>query len=113
MTYIKTLTAPLIIIAGLALLTACGGGATPDEDPAVDCAETPFDSPDMCEDEKNTICQTLRYGLNRWGMPVAMTVLIPLAWRIRLFMTGAILWMMRYGTIFAPCPRISLPMQSV
>nr|MCA8835512.1 hypothetical protein [Pseudomonadota bacterium] len=57
MAYIKTLTAPLIIIAGLALLTACGGGATPAEDPAVDCAETPFDSPDMCEDEKNTACQ--------------------------------------------------------
>ena len=57
MTYIKTLTAPLIIIAGLALLTACGGGATPAEETAVDCAETPFDSPDMCEDEKNTACQ--------------------------------------------------------
>ena len=62
MTYIKTLTAPLIIIAGLALLTACGGGATPDEESAVDCAETPFDSPDMCEDEKNTICQTYGTG---------------------------------------------------
>ena len=62
MTYIKTLTAPLIIIAGLALLTACGGGATPAEDPAVDCTETPFDSPDMCEDEKNTICQTYGTG---------------------------------------------------
>ena len=62
MTYIKTLTAPLIIIAGLALLTACGGGATPDEESAVDCTETPFDSPDMCEDEKNTICQTYGTG---------------------------------------------------
>ena len=57
MTYIKTLTAPLIIIAGLALLTACGGGATPDEETAVDCTETPFDSPDMCEDQKITACQ--------------------------------------------------------
>ncbi|MGU9963769.1 MAG: hypothetical protein ACNYPD_06645 [Candidatus Halichondribacter symbioticus] len=60
MTYIKTLTAPLIIIAGLALLTACGGGATPDEDPtetpAVNCAETPFDSPDMCAEEQNIAC---------------------------------------------------------
>ena len=61
MTYIKTLTAPLIIIAGLALLTACGGGATPlentNEDPVVNCTEAPFDSPDMCEDQKNTACQ--------------------------------------------------------
>ena len=60
MTYIKTLTAPLIIIAGLALLTACGGGATPDEesneDPVVNCTEAPFDSVDMCEDQKNTFC---------------------------------------------------------
>ena len=62
MAYIKTLTAPLIIIAGLALLTACGGGATPAEETAVDCTETPFDSPDMCEDEKITICQT--HGTN-------------------------------------------------
>ena len=62
MTYIKTLTAPLIIIAGLALLTACGGGATPAEETAVDCTETPFDSPDMCEDEKDTICQTYGTG---------------------------------------------------
>ena len=65
MTYIKTLTAPLIIIAGLALLTACGGGATPAEETAVDCTETPFDSPDMCEDEKDTICQT--YGTGAKG----------------------------------------------
>ena len=61
MTYIKTLTAPLIIIAGLALLTACGGGATPlentNEDPVVNCTEAPFDSPDMCEDQKITACQ--------------------------------------------------------
>ena len=61
MTYIKTLTAPLIIIAGLALLTACGGT------PAVNigevninngnpCTDDIFDSPDMCADEKNTFC---------------------------------------------------------
>ncbi len=66
MTYIKTLTAPLIIIAGLALLTACGGGATPAEDaneaPVVNCVETPFDSPDTCEAEKITACQT--HGTN-------------------------------------------------
>ena len=61
MTYIKTLTAPLIIIAGLAFLTACGGGATPlentNEDPVVNCTEAPFDSVNMCEDQKNTACQ--------------------------------------------------------
>ena len=57
MTYIKTLTAPLIIIAGLALLTACGGAATPAEETAVDCTEAPFDSVNMCEDEKITACQ--------------------------------------------------------
>ena len=69
MTYIKTLTAPLIIIAGLALLTACGGGATPlentNEDPVVNCTEAPFDSVNMCEEEKNTACQT--YGTGAKG----------------------------------------------
>ena len=50
-TYIKTLTAPLIIIAGLALLTACGGAASPDTETsdddktggtAVPCDTNPF-----------------------------------------------------------------------
>ncbi len=66
MTYIKLLITPLIIITGLALLTACGGSATPDtteEEPtAVDCAETPFDEGDMCEAEKDTAC--LAHGTN-------------------------------------------------
>ncbi len=69
MTYIKTLTAPLIIIAGLALLTACAGGVTinagendSNGDPAVVCTETPFDSADMCEAQKTTACQT--HGTN-------------------------------------------------
>ncbi len=70
MTYIKLLITPLIIITGLAFLTACGGSATPatddsttgDSTTTTDCAETPFDAVDMCEDEKDTAC--LAHGTN-------------------------------------------------